>query len=87
MLESNPASQEIDVEVLALAGEGSKNGQLWIGGGTIPKENIPKLSQLRASRTRSQPDIVLPTARVANDSTISCLFYFIDIPRDGFFAL
>jgi hypothetical protein len=55
--DADPRTSDFDPEVAVLAGEGQRNGRLWIADGNIPPETIPTLSQLRRGRTSSQPAI------------------------------
>jgi hypothetical protein len=55
--EYDPSQHDIDIEVVVLLGESQKKGRLWRGDGSIPKHRIPKLSEVRARRTSSQPGI------------------------------
>jgi hypothetical protein len=55
--ESESCQEPFDVEVAMLAGGSLKNGWLWVSDGSVPIENLPTLSELRASRTSSQPAI------------------------------
>jgi hypothetical protein len=40
-----------------LAGEGMKNGRLYIADGSVDTSSMPSLSQLRATRTSGKPGI------------------------------
>ena len=55
--DADPRTAPFDPEVAVLAGEGARNGRLWIGDGSIDPMTIPSLSQLRKGRTSSQPAI------------------------------
>ena len=54
---SDPSTEEFDVEVAMLAGEGKKGGRLWIGDRLVDPKTIPSLLQLRRGRTSDQPRI------------------------------
>jgi hypothetical protein len=55
--DADPKKSPFDAEVAMLAGQGRRNGRLWIGDGSVPRSVIPSLSQVRATRTGSNPDI------------------------------
>uniref|UniRef100_A0A8R7U067 Uncharacterized protein n=1 Tax=Triticum urartu TaxID=4572 RepID=A0A8R7U067_TRIUA len=55
--DSDPASQDIDVMVSLMSGEGKKGGRLYVGDGAIRKKDIPKLAHLRATTSSSGPAI------------------------------
>ena len=54
---SDPSTEEFDVEVAMLAGEGKKGGRLWIGDGLVNPREIPTLRQIRRGRTSDQPQV------------------------------
>ena len=45
---SDPNTEDFDVEVAVLAGQGKKHGQLWIGDGCVDPRTIPSLRQVRS---------------------------------------
>ena len=51
--DADPRSSSSDPEVAVLAGEGARNGRLWIGDGNVPPATIPTLSQIRKGWTSS----------------------------------
>nr|XP_051221330.1 uncharacterized protein LOC127339530 [Lolium perenne] len=53
----DPLSVPFDPEVAVLAGQGKRNGRLWIGDGCIHPATIPSIRQLRRGRTSSDPQI------------------------------
>lgn len=53
----DPLTTPFDPEVAVLAGQGKRNGRLWIGDGSIDTATIPSIRQLRRGRTSSQPQI------------------------------
>ncbi|CAM0885735.1 unnamed protein product [Alopecurus aequalis] len=55
--DTDPLTHPFDSTISMLAGEGQRNGQLYIGGGSVDTSGLPSLSQLRASRTSSAPEI------------------------------
>ncbi|XBI68875.1 hypothetical protein VPH35_048021 [Triticum aestivum] len=55
--DSDPASQDIDVMVSLMSGEGKKGGRLYVGDGAIRKKDIPKLAHLHATTSSSGPSI------------------------------
>ena len=40
---SDPCTEDFDVEVAVLAGEGKRHGHLWIGDGCVDPRTIPSL--------------------------------------------
>ncbi|KAM0836624.1 hypothetical protein ACQ4PT_062205 [Festuca glaucescens] len=50
----DPLTTHFDPEVAMLAGQGKRNGRLWIGDGSIDNVTIPSIHQLRHGRTSSQ---------------------------------
>ena len=54
---SEPSSEDFDVEVAMLAGQGKKGGRLWIGDTLVDPNTIPSLRQLRRGRTSDQPRV------------------------------
>ena len=55
--DADPYKAPIDPEVAMLAGEGLKNGRLFLGDGSVDTSNTPSLSELRATRTSGKPAI------------------------------
>jgi hypothetical protein len=55
--DADPYKEPIDAEVAMLAGEGMKNGRLYIADGSVDTSSTPSLSQLRATRTSGKPGI------------------------------
>jgi hypothetical protein len=53
----DPLTAPFDPEVVVLAGQGKRNGRLWIADGSIHTTTIPSIHQLRRGRTSSQPQI------------------------------
>ncbi|XP_051230346.1 uncharacterized protein [Lolium perenne] len=53
----DPLSVPFDPEVAVLAGQGKRNGRLWIGDGCIHPATVPSIRQLRRGRTSSDPQI------------------------------
>ena len=51
--EADPLTMPYDPEVAVLAGEGMKNGRLWIGDGCVPPSTIPSLTTARATNSSS----------------------------------
>ena len=58
---SDPSTEDFDVEVAVLAGQGRRHGQLWIGGGCVDPRTIPSLCQVRSGRTSDQPRVEVHT--------------------------
>ena len=54
---SQPASEDFDVEVAVLAGQGRKGGRLWVGDGFLDPWTIPHLRDLCHGRTSEQPRV------------------------------
>ena len=54
---SDPSTEDFDVEVAVLAGEGKRHGQLWIGDGCVDPRTIPSLRSVRSGRTSDQPQV------------------------------
>ena len=76
---SQPASEDFDVEVAVLAGQGRKGGRLWIGDGFLDPRTIPHLRDLRRGRTSEQPrvetrprasDLAVERLRVCSSSVL-----------------
>jgi hypothetical protein len=53
----DPLTILFDPRVAVLAGQGKRNGLLWIGDGSIDTMTIPSIRQLRHGRTSSQSQI------------------------------
>ena len=53
---SDPTSEDFDVEVAVLAGQGKKGGRLWIGDGLVDPKTIPSLRSIRRGRAASGRD-------------------------------
>lgn len=62
---SNPLTEPFDPEVAMLAGDGKKNGRLYVADGCVPEISIPSKRQLYGSgkgsriETRPQPSQVM----------------------------
>jgi hypothetical protein len=54
---SQPETDDFDVEIAVLAGEGMKHGRLWIGDACIDPRTIPTLHQIRRGHTSNQPQV------------------------------
>jgi hypothetical protein len=54
---SQPETEDFDIEVAVLAGEGMKHGRLWIGDGCVDPRTIPSLRQIHHGRTSDQPQV------------------------------
>ena len=54
---SDPCTEDFDVEVAVLAGEGMKHGRLWLGDGCVDPTTVPSLRQIRRGRTSEQPRV------------------------------
>jgi hypothetical protein len=54
---SQPETEDFDVVVAVLAGEGMKHGCLWIGDGLVDPGTIPSLRQIRRGRMSNQPQV------------------------------
>ena len=54
---SEPTSEDFDVEVAMLAGQGKKGGRLWVGDALVDPNTIPQLRDLRRGRTSDQPRV------------------------------
>ena len=54
---SDPSTEEFDVEVAMLAGEGKKGGRLLVGDGLVDPRTIPSLRHIRRGRTSEQPRV------------------------------
>ena len=54
---SDPSTEDFDVEVAVLAGQGRRHGHLWIGDGCVDPRTIPSLLQVRSGRTSDQPRV------------------------------
>lgn len=76
---SDPTSEDFDVEVAVLAGQGKKGGRLWIGDGLVDPMTIPSLHQVRRGRTSNQPrvetrprasDLAVERLRVCSSSVL-----------------
>nr|XP_051228836.1 uncharacterized protein LOC127346591 [Lolium perenne] len=55
--DADPTTEEFDVEVAVLAGQGKKGGRLWIADGLVDPSTIPSLRQIRRGRTSEQPRV------------------------------
>ncbi|KAK1652153.1 hypothetical protein QYE76_069958 [Lolium multiflorum] len=55
--DADPTTEEFDVEVAVLAGQGKKGGRLWIADGLVDPRTIPSLRQIRRGRTSEQPRV------------------------------
>lgn len=55
--EKDPSTEDFDVEVAVLAGQGKKHGQLWTGDGCVDPMIVPSLRQVRSGRTSDQPRV------------------------------
>ena len=55
--EADPVTSAFDPEAVVLAGEGKRNGRLWIADGSVSTSSIPSLSQVRRGRKISQPRV------------------------------
>ncbi|KAK1670862.1 hypothetical protein QYE76_059021 [Lolium multiflorum] len=53
----DPLTAPFDPEVAVLAGQGKRNGRLWIGDGSVDTATIPSLRQVRRGRKSSQPRV------------------------------
>ncbi|XP_071683049.1 uncharacterized protein [Lolium perenne] len=53
--DADPTTEDFDVEVAVLAGQGKKGGRLWIADGLVDPKTIPSLRQIRRGRTSEQP--------------------------------
>ena len=82
--DSNPETAPFDPEVAVLAGEGQKNGRLWIGHGSVDPKTVPSMRQVRRGRTSDQPAIetrprpsvvALEQLRVCSSSVIYVLLH------------
>ena len=76
---SEPTSEDFDVEVAMLVGQGKKGGRLWIGDALVDRNTIPSLRQLRRGHTSEQPrvetrprssDLALERYRVCSSSLL-----------------
>ena len=75
----DPYTEDFDVEVAILAGQGKKHGSLWIGDGCVDPMTEPSLRQVRRGRTRDQPrveprprasDLAVERLRVCSSSVL-----------------
>jgi hypothetical protein len=65
--DADPYKEPIDPVVAMLAGDGLKNGRLYLGNGSVDTTNTPSLSQLRAAsksgmtavETRKSPSVAM----------------------------
>nr|XP_051196041.1 uncharacterized protein LOC127309101 [Lolium perenne] len=55
--DADPTTEDFDVEVAVLAGQGKKGGRLWIADGLVDPSTIPSLRQIRRGRTSEQPRV------------------------------
>jgi len=55
--ESNPEIAPFDPEVAVLAGQGQRNGRLWIADGSVDPKTVPSMRQIRRGRTSDQPAV------------------------------
>ncbi|XP_051202003.2 uncharacterized protein [Lolium perenne] len=55
--DADPTTEDFDVEVAVLAGQGKKGGRLWIADGLVDPTTIPSLRQIRRGRTSEQPRV------------------------------
>nr|XP_051202405.1 uncharacterized protein LOC127316019 [Lolium perenne] len=55
--DADPTTEDFDVEVAVLAGQGKKGGRLWIADGLVDPKTIPSLRQIRRGRTSEQPRV------------------------------
>ena len=82
---SDPTSEDFDVEVAVLAGQGKKGGRLWIGDGLVDPMTIPSLRHVRRGRTSDQPrvetrprasDLAVERLRVCSSSVLYLHYMF-----------
>ena len=75
----DPNTEDFDIEVAVLAGQGKKYGQLWIGDGCVDPRTISSLRQVRSGRTSDQPrvetrsrasDLAVERLRVCSSSVL-----------------
>ena len=80
---SDPTSEDFDVEVAVLAGQGKKGGRLWIGDGLVDPRTIPSLRQVRRGHMSEQPgeetrprasDLAVERLRVCSSSGLYISF-------------
>ncbi|XP_051202635.1 uncharacterized protein [Lolium perenne] len=55
--DADPTTEDFDVEVAVLAGQGKKGGRLWIADGLVDPKTIPSLRHIRRGRTSEQPRV------------------------------
>ena len=77
--DADPTTEDFDVEVAVLAGQGKKGGRLWIADGLVDPTTIPSLRQIRRGRTSEQPrvetrprasDLAVEKLRVSSSSIL-----------------
>lgn len=77
--DADPTTEDFDVEVAVLAGQGKKGGRLWIADGLVDPRTIPSLRQIRRGRTSEQPrvetrprasDLAIEKLRVSSSSIL-----------------
>jgi hypothetical protein len=55
--EFDPATKDLDGEVIMRVGGGKNHGRYWIADGVIDSSSTPTLSQIRARSTSASPSI------------------------------